>query len=126
MATLQSDTAVGYGNTVMLLVQQLRAIRAQAAEIVTLNATTPLGNLWNALSTTPLLVDGTLGVADTAQVPVLTHPIDTRVYTALNRAVKASDLSNALQELVDFVAFCAGTAIALNGARPSNTNAVSM
>lgn len=124
MATLTSDVAAQYANQVMGLVQQLRSLRVSVAELIVINANNPLGNLWTVLKTTALNADGTLGTADASVVS--TDPIDPRVYAALSRAVKASDLTAALQILVDFNTFLQGTAVAANAARPAQMNAVSM
>lgn len=124
MAQLQSDLAVAYANQVMALVQQVRAIRQTVAEMVTINANNPLGNLWNVLKTTALAADGTLGTADGAVVAA--DPIDPRVYPAISRAVSQTALNNALQILVDLNTFCNGTALAANAARPAQIDAVSM
>lgn len=126
MATQQSDVAVNYANQVQNLVQQLTNIRSQVANIIAVNTVTPLGNLWNKLNTTPLLNDGNLGTADTQGTPVLADYIDPRVYPTINRTVKASDLANGLQALVDLNTFFQGTAVAANGARPANLNALGM
>lgn len=126
MATQQSDITVSYANQVQNLIQQICQIRDQAAALVAKNTTTPLGNMWNKLNTTPLLNDGNLGTADTQGTPVLADYIDPRVYPALNRTVKASDLTNGLQALVDFGSFCGGSALSANGARPGNLNALGM
>lgn len=124
MAGLQVDNAVNYANQVMNIVQQLRNLRAACVEIVTINGTTPLGNLWTVLKTAALNTDGTLGTADGSVTS--TNPIDTRVYTAMSRAVKSGDLTNALQCIVDFDSFMAGSSLSANGARPANINAVSI
>lgn len=126
MATLQADIAVNYANQVMSITQQLRNVLAAITPITGVNATKPLGTLWTALQTTAVLADGTLGAADASQTPNAAHPIDPRIYTQLNRAVKSGDLTNALQVLVDFQAFMAGTLEepAGNGARAGNVNNV--
>ncbi len=125
MAQLQSDTAVIYANMVIGLVQQIRGMRSQVAEIVAINANTPLSaNFWNVLKTTALAADGTLGTADGSVVAG--DPIDTRVYPALLRAVKQGDLSNALGILVDFNTFCNGTQVNANASRPGQINNVAM
>lgn len=126
MPTLQSDIAVQYANQLIGLAQQLRSIRAAVSEIVTINATNPLGNLFTVLNTAALAADGSLGTADTPGTPVSGHPIDTRLYPGLSRAVKSGDLTNALQLVVDFNSFMAGTALSSNGARPANIDAVAM
>lgn len=126
MAQLTSDVAVANANQVMTLVQLLKQLRQQLAELVTVNANNPLGNLWNTLNTTAVLSDGELGTADAAGTPNAAHPIDPRVYPALSRLVKSSDLTNALQVLVDLQTFLAGTATTANAARPAQINAVSM
>lgn len=126
MPTLQSDIAVQYANQLIGLAQQLKNVRAAVAEIVTVNSVTPLGNLFTVLNTTALASDGTLGTADAAGSPNSGHPIDPRVYPALSRAVKSGDLTNALQLVVDFSSFMAGSAISSNGARPANIDAVAM
>lgn len=126
MATQQSDVAVTYANQVSNLVTQLRQIRKEVAEIVALNTAVPLGNLWNALNTAVLAADGAIGTADTPGTPVNAHYVDPRLYPAINRVMKNTDLTNALQVLVDFAAFCAGTSLATNGARPAQMDAVSM
>ncbi len=123
MARLASDIGVDYGNQIMSIAQQLRNIRAAVAEIVTINAANPLGNLWTTLGTTAVNADGTLGTADGS--PNATHPIDPRAYPNLTRAVKSGDLTNGLQLIVDFQAFMAGTQVNANGARPANINAIS-
>lgn len=122
MARLTSDIAIDYANQIIALATQLRNIRALIAEIVTLNVTSPFGNLWATFATTNTNADGTLATADST--PNVAHPIDPRVYTGLTRAVKSGDLTNALQLIVDFQAFMAGTALVANGARPANINAV--
>lgn len=125
MAIQTSDIAVSYGNMVISFAQQVASLRQLGSQIAAINAVNPLGNLWNNLHTTALGTDGSLGTADSGN-PVLTDPIDTRVYPALNRVAKASDLANALQLVVDFNTFAAGTALSANGARPANINAVAM
>ena len=124
MSFLQSDDAVTYVNQVCQLVGQIKAMRQTVAELITVNANNPIGNLWNVLKTTALNADGTLGTADGSVVAA--NPIDPRVYPALNRAVSQNALNNALQILVDFNTFCNGTQVAANAARPAQINAVSM
>jgi hypothetical protein len=124
MSQLQSDTAITYANQTMNLVQQLRILRVSVAELMTINANNPLGNLWNPLKTTGTNADGTLGTAD--GTPVVTNPIDSRIYPALSREASATAIEAALQILVDFNTFLNGTALSANAARPAQINAVSM
>lgn len=125
MSTLQSDIAVQYANQIANIVQQMRNIRVNVAEIQAINANTPLGNLWNALNTTALAGDGSLGTADAT--PVTTHPVDPRVYPALNRGqVSATQLASGLALVLAFDQLMAGTAVSSNGAAPATINALSM
>jgi hypothetical protein len=121
-AVLPSDVAVSQVNSIQSLVAQLNGILANVRTIVAVNASNPMGNNWNALNTTALAGDGTLGTAD--GTPNTAHKIDSRVYTALNRAVSATDATNGLQCLVDFNAFMNGTAVSANAARPAQVNAL--
>lgn len=124
-ATLQTDTAVKYANQVCSLVQQLQGVLANVEALAAINAANPLSsNFWNLLNTTALAADGSLGTAD--GTPNTAHDIDPRVYAALARAVSATQLTQALQVLVDFNAFCQGTAVAANASRPAQINAVAM
>jgi len=117
MAQLQSDTAVKYANQVVGLAAQLANIRDQVNALLALNSVQPLGNLWNALNTTAQAADGTLGTADGA--PNTAHPIDTRVYAALGKAVSATALSNGLQLLTEFQTFSTGATTASDASRPA-------
>lgn len=125
MAVLKSDVAVTYANHVLGLVSQIRSLRAAIAEIVKVNVDNPLGNFWAALHTASVGSDGSLGLPDSG-APVAANPIDTRVYTQLQRAVKAGDLTSALQVLVDFSTFCDGLQVNANLARPAQINNVSL
>lgn len=124
MAQVQSDLAVSYANQVMSLIQQLRGMRQVIAELVTVNANNPLGNLWNVLRTTALAADGQLGTADGTVVAA--NPIDPRVYPAISRTASQTALNNALQILVDFNSFCAGSSLGANASRPAQIDAVAM
>lgn len=126
MPRLQTDIAVDFANQTMALVAQIKSLRTQIAEIVKVNTDTPLGNFWTVLQTTPLLADGSLGTADAAQTPNAAHPIDTRIYVGLARAVKSGDLTNALQILVDLNTFCNGTQVNANSSRPGQINNVAL
>lgn len=125
MATLQSDIGISYANQIIQIVQQLRAIRAMCAEIQVINTNTPLGNLWNALNTTALNADGTLGAADAT--PNNAHPIDTRVYTQLTRGqVSATQLASGLTLVLNVNGLLAGSSISSNLATPGTVDALSM
>lgn len=122
--TLQSDVAITIANQVITLVSQIKLVRSQVAEITKVNTDNPLGTLWNALKTCVLNGDGTLGAAD--GTPTAGHSIDSRVYPNLQREVTNTNLTDALQILVDFIAFCNGTQVNANAARPAQINNVSM
>jgi hypothetical protein len=125
MATQQSDVAIAYANQVQSLVAQLVAIRAAATAIQTVNTANPLAaGFWNVLNTTALASDGQVGVSDSA--PNTAHAIDPRLYPALNRLESATDLSNGLQILVDFLVFCGGTQPEANAARPQQLDKLGM
>src|SRR5262252_5493135 len=116
-ATLQSDVTVNYANQVMSLVSQLRNLRAQIQDLLIVNTNNPLGTKWNALTTTLLNGDGSLGTVD--GTPTSGHYVDSRVYPNLQRVVTNTNLTDALQILVDLNTFCAGTALSANAARPA-------
>lgn len=125
MATLQSDLAINYANQIISLVQQMRNLRTTAAEIQAINTNTPLGNLWNVLSTTALSADGGLGAPNAS--PNTANPIDTRVYPTLTRGqVSANTLANGLALVISFVNLMNGQAITANGATPATVNTLSM
>lgn len=124
MATTHEDVAINEANIIMSLVGQIKGIRAAAAEMVTINAANPFGSAWNILNTTVLSSDGGLGTADTPGTPVNGHYIDPRLYPNIARLITNTDLANALQIIVDFQAFCAGTAVASTPGRPAAMDAV--
>jgi len=124
MTLQQSDISINYANQVIGLVQQIANLRASVSNFLTINTVNPLGTLWNDLNTTVLNGDGSLGTAD--QSPVSGHYVDPRVYTALNRTVKNTDLANALQVVSEFNTFCSGADTPSDGARPAFINAVAM
>lgn len=124
MTIQQSDIAINYANQVMNLVQQIANVRTATATLIGINAVVPLGNFWNALNTTALNADGSLGTADNS--PVNGHYIDSRIYTNINRTVKNTDLSNALQVLSEFNTFCSGADTSSDGARPAFIDNVSL
>lgn len=126
MSRIQTDIAVDAANQVIGIVNQIRALRTQIAELVKVNTDTPLGNFWTVLQTTAILADGSLGTADAAQTPNAAHPIDTRIYVGLARAVKSGDLTNALQICVDLNAFCNGTQVNAAAGRPGQINNVAL
>ncbi len=126
MSKQQSDIAVDYANQIQSMVQQIANLRAQVNSFLAINAVGPVGNLVNALNTTPLLADGSLGTADTLGTPVSGHYVDPRIYPNLGRVVKNTDLTNGIGVLTDFQTWSAGTSLATNGARPGQINALGM
>lgn len=125
MGVVQNDININYANEVISLVQQIRNMKAAIAELLAINSQVPLGNLWATLKTTAINSDGTLGTADSGS-PIAANPIDSRVYTNLSRAVKLSALNDGLGVLVDFNAFCAGTSLTTQAARPAQIDNLSM
>lgn len=124
MTIQQSDIAINYANQVMNLVQQIANVRTATATLIGINTVVPLGNFWNALNTTALNADGSLGIAD--QVPANGHYVDSRVYPNISRTVKNTDLSNALQVLSEFNTFCSGADTPSDGARAAFIDNVSL
>lgn len=121
-AQAPADVAVVEANALMSICQQIRNLQTQIQGLLAYNAASPLGTPWSALNTAATASDGQLGTADGS--PNTSHIIDTRVYPLLNRAVSETQLVQALQIVVDFNAFCAGTAVGANAARPAQLNAV--
>src|ERR1700743_3866324 len=104
MTLQQSDITVNYANQVMVAVQQIASLRSIVSALLAFNNVNPLATLWNELNTTALNADGSLGTAD--GTPTSGHYIDSRVYPAVSRVIKNTDLSNALQVLTEFNTFC--------------------
>jgi len=96
--------------------QQILELKKRVAALVTENGVSPIGNRWATLTTTAVATDGGLGTVDGA--PNAAHVIDPRVYPNITRTVSPNDLNNALQILVDFNTFNAGTQVNANASRP--------
>lgn len=124
MARLASDIAIDKANAVDAMVQQIFNLKNQVAAIVAENAVNPLGTRWATLTTTAVATDGAVGTVDGS--PNAAHVIDPRVYASIARTVSPNDLAAALQVLVDFNTFCAGTQVNANAARPAQINAVAL
>jgi len=67
------------------------------------------GNTLNAMATAPLNTDGTLGTADST--PNSTHAIDTRIYTAVQRATSAFSTVQALTVLNNIPLYVNGSSV---------------
>jgi hypothetical protein len=126
MATQPSDVAINYANQVINMVKQLQGLRASLADLLVVNTNNPLGNQWNVLNTTALTSDGQVGTADTPGTPVNGHYIDPRLYPAIGRLVKNTDLANGLSLLVSLNSFLAGTQINAAGTTPAFIDALAM
>lgn len=96
-ATPQSQ-AIQVANTYFGLVQQLVTLYQQIKVAKQQWGDDGVANVVAALQTAPLSADGTLGVADGS--PNVAHPVDTRIYTTLNRAISANQL-NAVVSMLD-------------------------
>lgn len=108
-ATPQSQ-AVSLANTILSIDAQIASLFAQANQVIALWSDTGAEAVVNALPTAALNADGTLGTAD--GTPNTAHVIDTRVVTALTRAISAADVGALkLYVLGNFVSMCNGTAI---------------
>lgn len=126
MAVQQSDVSVNNANQIIGLVQQMKSLRAAIADLLVVNTNNPLGTLFNAMPTTVLNADGTLGTAD--GTPTSGHYVDPRAAANINisRVVKNTDLTNGLQAVVNLNSFLAGQAVAANASMPQFLDALGM
>jgi hypothetical protein len=100
-------------NQCIAIMGQFQALWATVNEFVTQYNDQATSTTWAAMSTTAQASDGTLGTAD--GTPNTAHPIDTRVYTALNRAISDTNLVNAVALMQAFQNFLtSGTVTAAN------------
>lgn len=103
MADTKQTRALAAANGIMAIAQQLATLRANIAAFVTAYNSEGYGTTWGNLATCAQSADGSLGTAD--GTPTAGHPIDTRVYPTLNKAVPASSLTggvNLIEQLQNF------------------------
>lgn len=114
-ATLQSQ-AIQIANGLIAVGQSLAAAKAQIDALGTQYTALALGTPLGALATTVVNTDGSLATADVS--PVSGHVIDTRVITAMTRAISATDIGSLLTGLQAVSTLLAGSATAQQGQMP--------
>ncbi len=92
MSDTKQSRAINAANSLMAIAQQLSGLRATINQFVTQYNSEGYSGVWSSLPTAAQNADGSLGAADGASTPG--HPIDTRIVTALNKAVTAAMLTS--------------------------------
>jgi hypothetical protein len=105
----KQDKAISQANALISLVGQFQSLRSAVNEYVNQYNSEAYNTVWNALATAAQNTDGSLGTAD--GTPNVAHPIDTRVVTALSRAVSANQLISAVTYFMDYQKFLTNQAV---------------
>ena len=123
MSTTLQTQALQIANTLINISQSLYQLENNINLISTQFTQLTLGNVFNAMPTTAVNADGSLGTADAT--PVSGHVIDTRLVPGLNRAISATDLAT-LNTLAQAVAqlLSGGTVPAQQGEAPQLLNKI--
>jgi hypothetical protein len=108
MATKQ-DNAVTFANWLLSLAQTAQNLRANLADAVKRYNSENYNTVWNAMATAVQNADGSLGTAD--GTPNVAHPLDTRVFANLSKAVSATQLVAMITFANDFASFLGNVAV---------------
>lgn len=120
-ATPQTQ-AIQLANALLAVGAQTYNLQQQIAGILSQWTQVNAGAIYNAMATAPVNSDGTLGTADGSAV--VTHVMDPRVYTTLNRAISSNDLT-ALNTLVTSLnALLTGATVSQQAGFPQMLNKV--
>ncbi len=116
MAATNQSQAIQVANAYFAAASDLMAAYQRVVALGQQWTDESVANTLNALSTAALNADGTLGTAD--GTPNNTHPIDTRIYTALQHAVSANQIASVKTVEDAFVTLINGSAVSAQvGAR---------
>jgi hypothetical protein len=99
----KQDSAVSFANQLMSLAQQAQQLRGALAEAVKRYNSENYSAVWSAMATAAQNADGSLGQADAT--PQAGHPLDTRVYGNLSKAVTAAMLTALITFAGDYANF---------------------